>query len=288
MQKSKKLYKLVALFVVFISLSAFVGDFDDEKDLIKTADKHFEAEEYAEALDLYSTLVSNHAQDPNYNYKYGACKLFATEDKIDALRYLSFAAQSDKVDPQAFYFYGKALQMNYEFDKAAIQYKKFKLLVKEKEYRELHIDHLIDECKTAQKMIYDFKKMDVVNKKTVGKQEFFRSYRLGSMKRNIIITPEEFLSSADKKSKDYSLIVHNPMNEVIYFSSYNKDGNIGGKDIFKIIKMPDGTFSKPVNLGPTINTSMDEDYPYLHPNGRVLYFASKGRNGIGGYDIFRR
>lgn len=287
MQKSKKLYRLVALFVVFISLSAFVGDFDDEKDLIKTADKHFEAEEYAEALDLYSTLVSNHAQDPNYNYKYGACKLFATEDKIDALRYLSFATQSDKVDPQAFYFYGKALQMNYEFDKAAIQFKKFKLLVKEKEYRDLHIDHLINQCKIAQKMIYDFKKMDVVNKKSVGKQEFFRSYRLGSMKRNIIVTPEEFLSSADKKSKDYSLIVHNPINEVIYFSSYNKDGNIGGKDIFKIIKMPDGTFSKPVNLGPTVNTSMDEDYPYLHPNGRVLYFASKGRNGIGGYDIFR-
>ena len=107
------------------------------------------------------------------------------------------------------------------------------------------------------------------------------------MKRNIIITPDEFLTNADKKSGDYSLIVHHPMNEVIYFSSYNKEGSVGGKDIFKIQKMPDGTFSEPVNLGPTVNTKMDEDYPYLHPNGMVLYFSSKGRNGIGGYDIFK-
>ena len=47
----------------------------------------------------------------------------------------------------------------------------------------------------------------------VGKDEFFRSYRLGSMKRNIIITPDEFLTNADKKSGDYSLIVHHPMND---------------------------------------------------------------------------
>ena len=51
--------------------------------------------------------------------------------------------------------------------------------------------------------------------------------------------------------------------------------------------MPDGTFSEPINLGPLVNTPLDEDYPYLHPNGRVLYFASKGHNSIGGYDIFR-
>ena len=129
--------------------------------------------------------------------------------------------------------------------------------------------------------------MDVVTKKSVGETEFFRSYRLGSMKRNIIVTPQEFLVGADKKSNEYSLIVHNPMIETIYLASYNSIGSVGGKDIFKILKMPDGTFSDPVNLGPLVNSPLDEDYPYLHPNGRLLYFASKGHNSIGGYDIFR-
>ena len=288
MQKSKRLCKLFALFVVFISLSAFAGGIENEKDLIKTANKLFEAGKYAECLDYYSTLVSNHPQNPIFSYKYGVCKLYATEDKVESLRYLGYATQKkDKVDPVAFFFYGKALQQNYEFDAAAKQFKIYQGLVKPKEAEASNVSHYIKQCYTAKERIYDFKKMDVVTKKSVGKDEFFRSYRLGSMKRNIIITPDEFLTNADKKSGDYSLIVHHPMNEVIYFSSYNKEGSVGGKDIFKIQKMPDGTFSEPVNLGPTVNTKMDEDYPYLHPNGMVLYFASKGRNGIGGYDIFK-
>ena len=288
MQRSKRLYKLVALFVVFLSLSAFAGGIENEKDLIKTANKLFEAGKYAECLEYYSTLVSNHPKDPIFSYKYGVCKLYATEDKVESLRYLGYATQKkDKVDAIAFFFYGKALQQNYEFDAAAKQFKIYQSLVKPKEAELLDVSNYIKQCYTAKEKIFDFKKMDVVTKKSVGKEEFFRSYRLGSMKRNIIITPHEFLTNADKKSGDYSLIVHNPMNEVIYFSSYNKEGSIGGKDIFKIQKMPDGTFSKPVNLGPTVNTKMDEDYPYLHPNGMVLYFASKGRNGIGGYDIFK-
>ena len=288
MHKSTWAYKLVALFVVLVSLSAFMGDFDDEKDLIKTADKHFKSERYKQCLELYSTLVANHPQDPNFNYKYGACLLIATEDKAKALSYLNFATQKDgQVDPVAFYFYGKALQMNYDFESATKQYKKFQKIGKGKDVKSLQISALIRQCATAMSLISNFKKMDVVSKKSVGETEFFRSYRLGSMKRNIIVTPEEFLVAADKKADEYSLIVHHPMNETIYLSSYNTSGSIGGKDIFKIQKMPDGTFSEPINLGPLVNTPLDEDYPYLHPNGRVLYFASKGHNSIGGYDIFR-
>lgn len=288
MQRSKWLNSLIALFVVFLSFSAAIGEFDSEKDLIKAADKHFEAGEYSECLSLYEGLVSNHPQDPNYNYRYGTCLLYASEDKVQALRYLSFSVKKETaVEPKAFFFYGVALQQNYEFEGASKQFKKFQTLVKAKEAEELNVSQLIKQCNTARELISDFKKMDVVSKKSVGKKEFFRSYRLGSMKRSIIVTPEDFMNAQDKKSKDYSLIVHNPMNMEIFFASYNKEGSVGGKDIFKVLKMPDGTFSKPVNLGPLVNTPMDEDYPYLHPNGRTLYFASKGRNSIGGYDIFK-
>ena len=288
MLASKWLFSFVIVLTISLSLTAFVGDYKNEKELIKVADKYFDAGGYDQCLDLYSQLVSTHPKAPNYNFKYGVCLLYSTEDKVQSLRYLSFSVKNENiVDPKAFYFYGQALQQNYDFDRAIKNYKKYQSLVKGKESQDLNTPRLIKQCKLAKKMILEFQKMDVVSKKSVGKKEFFRSYRLGSMKRSIIITPEEFQVSQDKKSKDYSLIVHNPTVETVYFSSYNKDGNIGGKDIFKIRKMPDGTFSKPINLGPLVNTPMDEDYPYLHPNGRVLYFASKGRNGIGGFDIFK-
>lgn len=73
---------------------------------------------------------------------------------------------------------------------------------------------------------------------------------------------------------------------IIYFSS-NKPGGFGGKDLYRIKKLPNGRWSAPMNLGPTINTDKDEDAPYLHPDGTTLYFSSKGHNTMGEYDVFK-
>jgi hypothetical protein len=73
---------------------------------------------------------------------------------------------------------------------------------------------------------------------------------------------------------------------VIYFSS-NKPGGFGGKDLYRIKKMPNGKWSMPMNLGMTINTNRDEDSPFLHPDGTTFYFSSKGHNTMGDYDVFK-
>lgn len=73
---------------------------------------------------------------------------------------------------------------------------------------------------------------------------------------------------------------------VIYFSS-NKPGGFGGKDLYRIKKLPNGRWSLPQNLGQTINTSRDEDAPYLHPDGTTLYFSSRGHNTMGDYDVYK-
>ncbi|MBI5217430.1 MAG: PD40 domain-containing protein [Bacteroidia bacterium] len=77
-----------------------------------------------------------------------------------------------------------------------------------------------------------------------------------------------------------------PDETVFYFSS-NRPGGYGGKDIYRVIKFPNGQWSKAMNLGPTINTQYDEDAPFIHPDGKTLYFSSKGHKNMGGYDIFR-
>lgn len=72
----------------------------------------------------------------------------------------------------------------------------------------------------------------------------------------------------------------------IYYSS-NKPHGFGGKDIYRIKKLPNGKWSMPMNLGPTVNTDKDEDSPFLHPDGTTLYFSSKGHNTMGEYDVFK-
>jgi tetratricopeptide (TPR) repeat protein len=73
--------------------------------------------------------------------------------------------------------------------------------------------------------------------------------------------------------------------EFIYFVSDRK-GGYGGKDIYRIRKLPDGTWSKAMNLGPTINSQNDEESPFIGADGKTLYFSSNGIKSMGGYDIF--
>lgn len=77
-----------------------------------------------------------------------------------------------------------------------------------------------------------------------------------------------------------------PDEKTIYFSS-ERPGGLGGRDIYYAQLMPDGTWGNIKNAGPTINTKFDEDAPFIHSDGKVLFFASTGHNTIGGYDIFR-
>jgi len=60
----------------------------------------------------------------------------------------------------------------------------------------------------------------------------------------------------------------------------------GNLDIYVSLKTPTG-WSAPINLGPTINTPYADRTPFLHPDGKTLYFSSSGREGFGTLDVFK-
>ena len=72
--------------------------------------------------------------------------------------------------------------------------------------------------------------------------------------------------------------------QTLYFVS-NRKGGYGGFDIWKST-LEDGQWTTPVNLGPTINTSGDEKYPFLSFDNSKLYFSSNGHIGMGDMDLF--
>mgnify|MGYP006214647283 CR=1 FL=1 len=60
----------------------------------------------------------------------------------------------------------------------------------------------------------------------------------------------------------------------------------GFKDVYVSTVKEDGTWSKPKNLGSTVNTFEEEANPFLAADGKTLYFASRGHQGYGAYDLF--
>ena len=75
-------------------------------------------------------------------------------------------------------------------------------------------------------------------------------------------------------------------NELIIYFAADRKGGFGGKDIWVSTRdSKSKPFSRPLNIGPKVNTPGDEMFPYLR-NDTTLYFASDGHGGMGGLDIF--
>jgi tetratricopeptide (TPR) repeat protein len=72
--------------------------------------------------------------------------------------------------------------------------------------------------------------------------------------------------------------------QTLYFTS-DRSGS-GGLDIFMSKRLPTGEWGVTENLGNRINSKFDEEAPFIHPDGKTLFFSSKGHNSMGGYDIF--
>lgn len=71
----------------------------------------------------------------------------------------------------------------------------------------------------------------------------------------------------------------------LYFASDRRGGQ-GKRDIWVSNLNAKGLWSDPKNLGPVINTPDEENAPFIHANGRTLFYASNGLPGMGGFDIF--
>ncbi len=77
----------------------------------------------------------------------------------------------------------------------------------------------------------------------------------------------------------------NAEGNMLFFSS-NRAGGHGRRDIWYSVLTENGTWTTPVNPGDIINTDGDEMSPFIHFDGRTLYFASNGHAGMGGFDIY--
>ncbi|HAW51477.1 MAG TPA: hypothetical protein DCX54_03975 [Flavobacteriales bacterium] len=279
---------LFCLFLgLFMSLNGLVAQtkYESEADMIKAADDLYENGQYVNAMPLFSQLVSLYPKEASYNMKYGVCLLHAERDKAECLKYLKYAAGKSEADPISNYYYGEALHRNYELNKAIKYYSKFKSLGNAKKVASLDVDRKIEMCNNGKALLSNVLDLNVLEKKEINREEFFRIYELGEIGGKIIVKPDEFKSKLDLKLGETSLIYLPEEARELYMSGYGDDKS-KGLEIFRLRKSASGDWGSPENIGSPVNTDYDEDYPFMHPDGS-LYFASKGHNSMGGYDLFK-
>lgn len=256
-----------------------------EADLKLKADKLFDAEQFVEATPQYLHLIALNPRSPEYNYKYGTCLLFNSYKKQDAFKYLNYSITDPNIAPEAYFYLGKAFHLNFQFNEAIKNYNIYIQKSAGKPNPNFDINHQIEMCQNGKKLLTTITDLIVLEKKEIEYASFFRLYNLADIGGVMLITAE-YQSKIDKK-KNHTPLIHFPDKaQTIYYSSYG-DSEKGSKDIYYRKRLPDGKWGLPAPVAGNVNTTFDEDFPYLSPSGEYLYFCSKGHNSMGGFDVFR-
>jgi outer membrane protein OmpA-like peptidoglycan-associated protein len=120
---------------------------------------------------------------------------------------------------------------------------------------------------------------DKANKLKLGRNNLYSATKSGDTWGNIKSLPfnsDEYSTSNPSLSKD---------GKTLYFSS-DMPGSVGGVDVWKVAVNGDGSFGTPENLGTKVNTEGNESFPFISEDGKTLYYASSGKQGLGGLDVY--
>ncbi len=278
------------LFFIFLICSTLVFSQPTnvtEEDVIKQANELFSNDDYQGALPLYAQLVSVHPAEAEYNYRFGVCTLFGDRhDKKKPIRYLTNASKSMKDDQMLVYYLGLAYHQNEEYATAMRHFNMYLAKLSPNSSERANILEKINACLNGLNLSHKRLIAEIVSKSEFQKDNFHRAYRADQFDGSLVLKPEIFQTSKEKKRGELSFVYLSEPRDVLYYAGYENDKSTN-KDIYKVVMGVDGNWGLPEKLDASINTPYDEDYPIMMDNGTSMYFCSKGHSSLGGFDIYR-
>lgn len=283
-----KILKYIFISMLLLSfLNGFTqNEFSSSEEMAEKAAELFQDEQYIQAFPLYSQLLSLDRDNLELSYRFGVCLLYSDRrDTYAPITHLK-KALNQVSDADLYYHLGFAYHINYNFPAAISFYEDYKNKVGKKINPSFEVNRKIEMCRNGMKMMKSVKELFVLDRNEVSREEFFRSYNLHGYGGKMIRKPEDFLTKEDLKKTTNDFIFFNSKAKDVFYSAYGKE-NKNQKDIYKRTKLPEGGWSEPERLSNIINTPYDDDYVVMMPDGKTMYFSSKGHNTIGGFDIFK-
>jgi hypothetical protein len=258
---------------------------EEEKKKPSEALKAFKNNDFEKASMFYGELLKNDPSDPFINYYYGVSLLKLDKNKAKAITSLLLAANYKVVPYDVHLYLGKAYHLSYLFLEAIASFYDYTKRAKPEEVESNQVRHLIDNCKNGISLITNQINIDVIKRAPISLDNILANYNTELTDTRVTYKTEFFYSSIDKKKQEKLLVCNFNKHEFIQ-ASYGEKG-LTGLDLYKNIYDSTGNLGAAKLLSTEVNTSYDENYPYLSADGKTLYFSSKGHNSMGGYDIFK-
>lgn len=276
------------LFVLVLMCSSLVAETQNVSELndFKTAYLSAQEGNYNKAYPYFKKMLDIYPKDPTYNYYVGRCLVYIHNDLNKAIKHLRFAS-TQNVPSDVYYYLGISYLKTYQFEDAIANYRWFEKSASKKQIKESKVKNYISMAQNGLYLIKYFKNELIYSKEFAPQNSFYKSYQFANMEGQFVDKNLYFNQRNDSSSEQSVLFVPDYIekNEVLYFSAKNKKR--GDYDIYRTKRINDTVWGNPENLGDKINTSFDENYPFIHSDGTTLYFASKGHYSMGGYDLYK-
>src|SRR5574343_549974 len=314
---------LIRLFTLLLALMPIAVISHSSKEIAVEAVYYFTNKDYKKAYDLYDKLNAKNPKELDYKFRLGYCCLYYPEKKKRAIEIFEEIKKGKKTKDIDYYL-GKAYHVNYRFQDAVKELDAYIASVtKPKEEDKIFIEdakQIIKYCQNGIELIDKKVQADITNLGTTIKTNdslWSEPSPINSLNTNgndaaIALSADgtklfTYISNNDEGDIYMSILNGNKWSHpeklnkninteawegscsmsadgrFLYFASERK-GGMGGRDIY-ISEFQNGEWGPAKNMGSRINTPLDDDAPFIHPDGITLFFSSKGHSSIGGYDI---
>ena len=259
----------------------------DIKEMNETALANFDRGDYSTALTGFRTLLEREGNNVIYKYYTGRCLVELNEGLDEAIELLYGSSRANGPLDALFYL-GEAYMRNYNFSEAISYFEKYDMGASRQEKKLHGVRELIETCRSAGEITSEYNPFEVMNVTFMDLSDSLQFSQVKMKGGDLTVKPDAYFQ-VDEDRTGLSGLMFRPKEsfrgDYIYYSGYGKNGKDGAQ-IFRIRKGPGIYWSDPEEVS-SLNSPGNEILPYFDPIENDIYFASDGRLGVGGYDLYK-
>ncbi|PID91313.1 MAG: hypothetical protein CSA96_08985 [Bacteroidetes bacterium] len=247
----------------------------------------FENKDYRSALEAYTRLLEANPGNALYKYYKGVC-LVELHEELDEAVELLYGASKSAVPGDALYYLALAYHHSYNFSEALRYYGRFERSVGKRTAQGMGVRRQMASCRAAKELTAMYNPYEVMNVSFINLYDSLQFTQVkmkgGQMQRK---PPAYFKGKEDRGALTSIMFMPEQLQRgsYVYYAGYGRSKKEGSQ-LFRVRKGAGQNWAEPEAVA-ALNSEGDELLPYFDPIENDLYYASNGRQGIGGFDLYK-
>jgi hypothetical protein len=210
------------------------------------------------------------------------------EELDEAIELLYRAATRGGGQADALFYLARAHHLNYNFSEALKYYNRFGSVASRQKEKEYRIDYLKSTCRSGMEITSSYNPYEVMNVTFIDLSDSVQFSQIKMKGGGLQYKPERYMDEDEDRNGLAGLMFIPPnavRGEFAFFAGMGRNRK-EGLQLFRIRKGPGNSWGDPEEVR-ALNSDGDELMPYFDPVENDLYFASDGRLGVGGFDLYK-